>query len=258
LVTDQLEERQDRFKRAREVAVLKAMTAFDWHYAMDFGCGVGRNLPLLTKVMKRRWHRYILAVDADSQRLDQAKAETRRLSDGYVNIEYLVTSADQLQQHLGTVLFDLILCCQVFTHMSRAEFTQALHTFDLSLTNDGILVVCVPFHCTDVDGDFFHAIDTALSLEGGAVQREVIPANDFDRLAGKSRATILPVRAFELEPTLPCIEARDLPISVSAPTAFANLPNFSVVSCLVYSIHVYDQARPIVGDIAIKLRKRRP
>jgi SAM-dependent methyltransferase len=257
LITDALEQRQDQFKREREVAVLKAMTAFEWYYGLDFGCGTGRNIPLLTKVMKRLWQRHIFAVDPDAERLEIAKRATRKLADGYVHIEYLPVSGETLRLHLGSVLFDLVLCCQVFTHMSRAEVCRTLDLFKSVMEDDGTLVVCVPFHCLEMDGDYYHLIDISRSFHSGEVDRVTVSAEDFDRAAAAPAEGVLPVRAFGLKSPLPRVQVRDLPLAVEAPVAFAGLEHFSVVSCLVYSIHRYENGMPVIGDLAIKLHKRR-
>jgi SAM-dependent methyltransferase len=256
LLTDGLEEKQDRYKRERESAVIKAMTAFNWYYGMDFGCGIGRNIPLLVNTMSKAWQRHILAVDPDPDRLEAARQMAPDLSDDYVNVEYLLTSGDNLRPQLGNVLFELILCCQVFTHMSRAEFARTIDTFESILTRDGVLVACVPFHCMDLDGDYYHRVDLSKSLETGELERAVISPEDYDRAAAAPAEGVLPVRAFQLDSRLPPLRARDLPLPVDAPKAFRSLTGFKVVSCLVYSIHRYDNELPVIGDLVIKLRKR--
>jgi SAM-dependent methyltransferase len=233
------------------------MTSFNWYYGLDFGCGAGRNIPLLAKLMNKGWRRHIFAVDADAERLQLAKQTSSRLSDENVNIEYILASGDKLQGFLGNVLFDLILCCQVFTHMSRAEFRRTVDTFKSTMTKDGILVVCVPFHCLPIDGDYYHKVAVSQSLETGELKRTLMSPGDYDRAATTPTEGVLPVRAFKLRSRLPAVRARDLPLPVEAPRAFSSLEGLRVVSCMAYSIHHYDENdMPVIGDLIMKLRMR--
>jgi hypothetical protein len=118
-------------------------------------------------------------------------------------------------------------------------------------------VVCVPFHCTAVRSDFYHLIDTTGSLRSGSLRRTAVSASDYDAAAARPPEGVLPVRAFHLPAPVATATARDLPLPVEAPVTFSKLKGFKVVSALIYSIHEYQNGKPLIGDIAIKLRKRR-
>lgn len=251
-VTDEVESRQDYFKRARETAAIKVLTSFDWRAGMDFGCGTGRNIPLLAKVLGNLVARQITALDRDGGRLATARRATEKLANGRVQIEYVTGSVDNVP---CSVAYDLILSCQVFPHMPRAEFAHTIEVLHSSLTTNGILIACVPFHSMDLADDFYHVINMRQALEGREVNREAITPERFDELAAVPASGLLPVRAFRLPQALDVSDERDLPVVVAEPRAFAALDGFRVVSCMVYSVHQYKDGKPVIGDLILKLRR---
>jgi hypothetical protein len=66
---------------------------------------------------------------------------------------------------------------------------------------------------------------------------------------------LLAVRAFALQQPLAPLRPSDLPIPIEVPTAFRDIGGLAPVSAFVYSVHHYENRKPVIGDIAVKLRK---
>jgi ubiquinone/menaquinone biosynthesis C-methylase UbiE len=127
--TDAIEQRQDRHKRVREAALIKTVAAFEWQIAIDFGCGIGRNLPHLCALVDPSTGARICAIDPDVDRLGKARADFGPLKNSYTDLEFVTGSYLELQGLFPKNSVDFILCCQVLTHMDRALFRNVMETF---------------------------------------------------------------------------------------------------------------------------------
>jgi ubiquinone/menaquinone biosynthesis C-methylase UbiE len=251
--TDAIEVRLDPHKRLREVAMILAMMGFRWDAAMDFGCGTGRNLSLFHRARSGGQATSLLAVDADAKRLARAKEATRHLRHQSFSIEYVAGGAEDMERITAKGSLDLILCCQVLTHMSTAAAASAIRSFGRLLKPQGALIVCVPFHNLGFSGDYFHVIDLAGTRPNAKVSRRKVGKREFDLLTASHALNRLPVRAFRIDANLRLSSDIVLPHCTSAPRFFLQFDAFEPAACLVYSIHKYYLGKAVIGDLILKL-----
>lgn len=133
----------DPFKRAREIAMIRAMTATGWRRALDFGCGVGRNFAALIEGKAPGAPGRLFAVDADPARLDEARATAAGIGAPDVSIDF---SGELDAPGLEVGSLDLALCCQVITHMPTEATAALIARCAELLAPGGVFVICAPFH----------------------------------------------------------------------------------------------------------------
>ncbi len=252
--TDAVEARLDPHKRLREVAMIQAMMGFRWHAAMDFGCGTGRNLLLFHRARSGGQATRLLAVDADAKRLVTAKEFTRNICQKDFSIEFVAGGADDLERITPKGSLDLILCCQVLTHMSTAAAASAIKSFGRLLKSRGVLIVCVPFHNLRFSGDYFHVVDLASTRSPNTpITRRKVGKREYDLLTASYAPNRLPVRAFRLHAPLELSSDIALPHCTPAPEFFLQFDSFETAGCFVYSVHKYHSTRAVIGDLILKL-----
>jgi ubiquinone/menaquinone biosynthesis C-methylase UbiE len=251
--TDSHEKTQDPHKRLRETAMIQAMIAHPWRTAMDFGCGIGRNFELFHKSGSSEHPAELLAVDIDKERLAAARSEGRKFEGDKFKIFYAPTLST-IDSHLRDNRIDIILACQVFTHMPTSETIETLTYFRKILSPGGVLVICAPFHIAQSDGDFFHKIPIK-SINLRAVERIKIDESEFNATSRAHRTDTLPVRAFQSDIITEIASNSTLPCNIGVPKFFKQLEGFAVSCCLAYSIHVFCNNAASIGDLIIKLKK---
>jgi SAM-dependent methyltransferase len=101
--------------------------------AIDFGCGIGRALPLLAQSFDR-----VIAVDGSAACLDRARARTRR-SDA---IEFV--RADLARERLDLPKADVALCVNVALTPNVRDRRRILENAASSLSRGGRLLLVVP------------------------------------------------------------------------------------------------------------------
>jgi SAM-dependent methyltransferase len=253
-ITDAVERRQDAHKRLREASVIQAMLGFPWHAAMDFGCGRGRNLPLLHHARPEEGSARVLAIDADGARLEEAKAHAQQLISPSFRIDFIAGGAEEIEALAPAASLDLILYCQVLTHMPTAAAASAMESFARLLKPGGALIVCVPFHNTGMTGDYFHEVD--LAAAGATLTRRRLSGEEFDRLATSSLPNRLAVRAFHAAAGRSPSSNAELPFCIEPPQGLHHNDAFSASTCLIYSVHEYSGGKAAIGDLALKLIRR--
>ncbi len=113
-------------------ATLEALASKD-HTAADLGCGVGRTVPLLSKLFGR-----VFAVDISSECL----AVARRTASGLPNVQYV--HADLSQPRKGYPQADLVLCINTWLNGDlRTRLGIIDHTCK-AVKRGGHLVLVVP------------------------------------------------------------------------------------------------------------------
>lgn len=246
--TDVMERRLDSRKLEREAAMIRALTEFEWKRGLDYGCGTGRNIPVL--IEDRANVEQLFAVDPHVDRLEGAKggdsAESR--------VAFFKADEKSIRTHIAASSLDVVLICQVFPHMSLAAFETCLESMATLLKPGGYLIACFPFHALYENRDYFHVVDIEASLSDSRVSRRDITEAEFNRLAPKPDQNQLPVRAFGLPRTPSSATNDDLPITLSLPKVFEGR-GFSDVSAFLYSIHESDNGKPLIGDMIVKLRR---
>ena len=250
--TDALEARQDPYKRLREIAIIQAMVGFRWNAAMDFGCGKGRNLPLLHRAQVEVEKSSLMAVDADAERLVEAKQSTQHLRSSSFTIDYIAAGAEDLGRVAPPSSLDLILCCQVLGHMSVAACASAMTSFARLLKPNGALILCVPFHNLPTVDDYFHEVDLSRP-NPTTVERRKLSQSQFDRLTQSGEQHRLPVRAFHAGDVVGIGGNVELPFCIAPPNAFREHDTLRASSCFAYSVHEYSAGQAIIGDLALKL-----
>lgn len=247
--TDEQEVRQDAHKRLREASMIQAMMSFHWRNAMDFGCGLGRNFGLFANARTYGAVSRLYAIEADHSRLDLARQKGAHYACEKFEIVY-----DSALNLLEPATLDLILCCQVMSHMPTDATKQILNEFTLLLARGGIIIICVPFHLGLARGEFLHAIDFN-RRDDDEVVREPMTRPAFNRMAQNPPDGVLPVRAFSTRLLTRIASNADLPSGCAAPRLFARYPGLRCSGCFVYSIHQFRSGLPMVGDLIVKLVK---
>ena len=101
--------------------------------AIDFGCGIGRALPLLARGFDR-----VIAVDGSRACLERARAKTRRTE----GIEFSL--ADLARERLTLPKADVALCINVALTPSARDRTRILENVARNLRRGGRLLLVVP------------------------------------------------------------------------------------------------------------------
>ncbi len=101
--------------------------------AIDFGCGIGRALPLLARSFDR-----VIAVDGSGACLERARAKTRRFG----AIEFAL--ADLARARLALPKADVALCINVALTPSARDRTRILENVARNLKRGGRLLLVVP------------------------------------------------------------------------------------------------------------------
>jgi len=254
--TDAIETRLDPHKRLREVAMILAMMGFRWRTAMDFGCGTGRNLSLFYRARSGGQATRLLAVDADVKRLAMAREATRNICRKSFLIEYVAGGSEDLERITPEGSLDLILCCQVLTHMSTAAAASAVRSFGRLLRPQGALIVCVPFHNLGFSGDYFHVVDLATTKSDTHVSRRKVGKREYDLLTASYAPNRLPVRGFGLNARLELSSDIALPHCAPAPRFFSQFDAFEPTGCFAYSVHKYRSGKAVIGDLILKFVRR--
>lgn len=252
--TDSVEASLDPYKRERERLVIRSMLCSDWKLALDFGCGTGRNFELFAFPNSPAKPRSLFGVEPDQTRLAESRAVATQNQEYFDSLS-IFSSIDELDKFLdGKCLFDVILVCQVFGHVSTDKISDILSALADRLTVGGALIICIPFHIGMATGDFYHYVGLE-SVNNGKIHRVTISEDDFNQLADSPRKDILHVRAFELQHAREDIGAHALPICVFRPPLADSLSALKAAACLVYSIHERFEDNRLIGDLIVKFVK---
>ncbi len=264
-VVDETLLQQDAGKTNREIELLRREVAGDWRVAVDFGAGVGRNLPLFDS--PSNVPRLVVAVEPDPARACAAERTAQSLR----HVDAVVSQGDiQLVDSWPAGEVDLATCVQVLGHVGRAEFFEVVAGLHRLLRRGGKLVVCVPVVGAGFVGqsgggdwvppsDFFHVVDPSRAYSAPGFRVPVTP-EQHDLLARGGGGTLLPVRSFFL-PDWPARSTARLPFTVGstpAPLAEVFATRFVVVATLLYSVHrlAPENDTACIGDLLLVLRKR--
>ncbi|HRH65751.1 MAG TPA: class I SAM-dependent methyltransferase [Bacteroidia bacterium] len=134
-------------------------------FAIDFGCGTGKALPLLSPLFYK-----ILAVDISQKCLDIAKTA------GYKNVEF--ERVDLAAKKNNIPAADFAFCCNVAIGDDNKRNFSILSNVVKSLKKGGTAVIVIP----SLESASFSAWQTTKVYESEGVKMKDIPVAEFDHL----------------------------------------------------------------------------
>ena len=249
-LTDAAETAQDPGKPVREREAIVRAVPRRARVLCDYGCGVGRNFPVLARACPAS--SLCIGVEPDAARLRRA-AQT---SDGFSVLHGGVERLDAFFARCAFVI-DHLLCCQVIGHTTRAETRRIVSSVVRWLSPSGTAHFCVPFVNAALHrgggGDFYHVVDLERAPHMAGF-RTALDAQAFDALVSTgASAGRLPVRAFALDLGVGR-NAHRVPFGVRASPGALVPPAGSGLraSASVYAVHVWAGERAYIGDVSVR------
>ena len=207
-----------------------------------------------------------MGIEPDKSRALAAKSQTHKLE----NIDTCIAFGDISILENQTVLtssFDVILCSQILGHVPRVEMVRIIRCFESILRPGGKLILSIPivgnaFSESNLNqewqpgSDFTHLVNFGVETSDKSY-RIRINEDEFTSFSSHPKPNILPVRCFWIN-ALP-EKSGQLPDYTNAiPDTVLRLVenSFALKKGMLYSVHLYQNEQPALGDMMFVLEKR--